>query len=176
MSTFIRLTNWMIGLLLVWLLVFISIQTEMDNRKALQTDSKRSHMQSTLHFFTYALLSFCLALQQLPTSFARSVIICIMWLLIICWCFSPGLSFSFPLLWLFYLKFFSFSVSLLGFFGEKGVKRKKLNPSIEQEVDQSGAFFSHFLQCQKTLLYFSFWTIACLKHILKPTSKPLFLF
>lgn len=43
-----------------------------------------------------------------------------------------------------------------GFLLREGVKRKKLNPSIEKEVDQSGAFFLILL---KNPLWFSFFSL-----------------
>ena len=45
----------------------------------------------------------------------------------------------------FYLSFFPLLSPASRFLWREGVKRKKLNPSIEQEVDQSGAFFLIFL-------------------------------
>ncbi len=79
--------------------------------------------------------------------------------------FSPSISFSFP---------------PPGFLWKEGVKRKKLNPSIEQEVGQSGAFFSHFPlsknpPCSSFLFPFHTLTIACLNHIPTHTNESVIL-
>lgn len=64
----------------------------------------------------------------------------------------------------FFSSYFFFSPSS-GFLWREGVKRKKRNPSIEQEVGQSGAFFS-FSSVSKNPPCFLFrvLTIACPNH------------
>lgn len=65
--------------------------------------------------------------------------------------FLPFFFFSF-FLKLFFSPFISFSLPPSGFLWREGVKRKKLNPSIEKEVNQSGAFFSFCSVRKPTLL------------------------
>lgn len=73
--------------------------------------------------------------------------------MLLCFCPSFFSFFFVSLTQRFFSPFISFSLPPSGFLWREGVKRKKLNLSIEQEVDQSEAFFLIFLCVKKPTLF-----------------------
>lgn len=105
-----------------------------------------------LHFCLFFSFTYIFKLVFAVDLLFTKSIACIRWRFITCLFLS--LSFSFFFLSFFFPKLFLVSFHFFpspspGFLLREGVKRKKLNPSIEKEVDQSGAFFL-FLLCSKT--------------------------
>lgn len=124
-----------------------------------------------LHFCLFFSFTYIFKLVFAVDLLFTKSIACIRWRFITCLFLS--LSFSFFFLSFFFPKLFLVSFHFFpspspGFLLREGVKRKKLNPSIEKEVDQSGAFFLILLKNPLWFSFFSLWIlkVACPEHLL----------